>query len=338
MGRIGLVCAIAIAIAGPTVVAVDPGGGKAAKQVCDVSVSTDRSLTRVLNRLPRNRTVCLRRGIHDLGGSLSVRAPETTIRNYPGERATMLGLLRIEASAQGSVIKNLTLDGRSDPTFVSPLIYANGAVLRNNEITNGHTDTCILINTYYDRPPPAGVVIEGNRIHDCGRLPATNLEHGIYVAEGAGTIIRGNWIYDNADRGIQLYPNADGTTVTGNVIDGNGQGVILGGDRRQTADDNLIAHNLVANSTVRNNIEEYWEGGIGTGNVVRDNCVWTARLNDLTGDPIHSGILAAPQGFSAFGNAVAQPHYVAAGRNNFKLRPRSGCAGLLDDPPGVPGP
>ncbi|HEY8000903.1 MAG TPA: right-handed parallel beta-helix repeat-containing protein [Solirubrobacterales bacterium] len=338
MGRIGLICAIAIAIAGPAVAAADPGGGTAKKQVCDRSVATDRSLTRVLNRLPRNRTVCLRGGVHDLGGGVSVRAPQTTIRNYPGERATMLGLLRIEASAQGSVIKNLTLDGSSGSPFVSPLIYADQAVLRNNEITNGHTDTCILINSYYDRPPPVGVLIEGNRIHDCGRLPSTNLDHGIYVAEASGAIIRDNWIYDNADRGIQLYPNANGTTVTGNVIDGNGQGVILGGTGGQAAADNLIAHNVIANSTLRNNVEDYWEGAIGTGNVVRDNCVWTARLDDLSGEPVHSGILAAPQGFTAYDNAVAKPLYHAAGRNNFKLRPRSECAALLRAPPGAPGP
>ena len=42
-------------------------------------------------------------------------------------------------------------------------------------------------------------------------------------------MIRDNWIYDNADRGVQLYPDADGTVVTGNVIDGNGEGVIFGG-------------------------------------------------------------------------------------------------------------
>ena len=73
-------------------------------------------------------------------------------------------------------------------------------------------------------------MIEHNRIHDCGVLPATNLDHGIYVAEADHTVIRRNLIYDNADRGVQLYPDADGTVVTGNVIDGNGEGVIFGGD------------------------------------------------------------------------------------------------------------
>ena len=51
-------------------------------------------------------------------------------------------------------------------------------------------------------------MIEHNRIHDCGELPATNFDHGVYVAEARDTVIRDNWIYSNADRGVQLYPDA----------------------------------------------------------------------------------------------------------------------------------
>jgi parallel beta-helix repeat protein len=323
------------------VLAVDPGGEATAapKRVCDVTVSPERSLAAVLRRLPRNRTVCLRRGIHELGqGALSVGAPETTIRNYPGERATMLGSLRVEVTATGSVIKNLTLDGRSDPPALSPLIYADGTVLRNNEITNGHTDICIHLDSYYDDPPPVGVLIEDNRIHDCGKLPAANHDHGIYVGDAVGTIIRDNWIYDNADRGIQLYWNADRTTITGNVIDGNGEGVIFGGGDGQTSDDNLVANNVIANSTERHNVEDSWDGPIGSGNVVRDNCVWSARLDYYTGEPGNSGIVGAAAGFTAFDNTIANPLYMAAGRNNFNLRPSSRCAALVHDPPGRPGP
>ena len=50
------------------------------------------------------------------------------------------------------------------------------------------------------------MVIERNRIHDCGELPATNHQHGIYVAHAIGTVIRDNWIYDNADRGFSFTP------------------------------------------------------------------------------------------------------------------------------------
>jgi parallel beta-helix repeat protein len=304
-----------------------------------VRVDAGSSLPRVLDGLPRNRTVCLHRGVHEWSGGLSLRAPRTTIRNYPGERATMRGLVRIEVSATGSVIKNLTLDGRSDRLFLSPLIYADRAVLRNNEITNGNTGICVHIDSYNDHPPPQGVVIHANRIHDCGALPPSNVDHGIYVGDAVGTIIRGNWIYDNADRGIQLYPNADGTSVTGNVIEGNGQGILFGGSGGQTADNNLVAHNVISGSIVRHNVEDSWEGSVGTGNVVRDNCVWTTTLDpNYSGKPAQSGIVGGARGFTAFNNTVANPGYVAAARHNFSLRPSSRCAAVVHDAPGVPGP
>lgn len=251
----------------------------------------------------------------------------------------MRGLVRIEASATRSAIKNLTLDGRSDQRFLSPLIYADRAVLRNNEITNGNTAICVHIDSYNDRPPPHGVVIDANRVHNCGVLPPLNHDHGIYVGDAVGTIIRDNWIYDNADRGIQLYSNADSTTVTGNVIEGNGQGIIFGGSDGQTADDNLVAHNVISGSIVRYNVEDSWGGTVGTGNVVRDNCLWTTTPDPYySGEPAQSGIVGGAPGFTAFNNTVANPRYVAAARHNFSLRPSSPCAAVVHDAPGVPGP
>ena len=76
-------------------------------------------------------------------------------------------------------------------------------------------------------------MIERNRIHNCGQLPPTNHHHGIYVEASDGARITDNWIYDNADRGIQLFPDAQGTYVARNVIDGNGQGVIFSRDVRE---------------------------------------------------------------------------------------------------------
>ena len=83
-------------------------------------------------------------------------------------------------------------------------------------------------------------MIERNRIHDCGALPSTNKDHGIYVSEARGTVIRDNWIYDNADRGVQLYPDADGTPITGNVIDSNGEGIVFAGTGAEVSSNNLV--------------------------------------------------------------------------------------------------
>jgi parallel beta-helix repeat protein len=87
-------------------------------------------------------------------------------------------------------------------------------------------------------------------------LPRTNNNYGIYVSAARGTRIMDNWIYDNADRGIQLYSDANNTLVANNVIDANGEGVIFSGSGNQVSSDNEIKNNVIANSRVRWLVEE----------------------------------------------------------------------------------
>ena len=53
--------------------------------------------------------------------------------------------------------------------------------------------------------------IERNRIHDCGVLPAENHHHGIYIEASDDARVIDNWIYDNADRGVQMFPDSQGS-------------------------------------------------------------------------------------------------------------------------------
>ena len=55
-----------------------------------------------------------------------------------------------------------------------------------------------------------GTVLEHNRIYDCGQLPPTNHQHGIYVSAARDTRIISNLIYDNADRGFSFTPTLKG--------------------------------------------------------------------------------------------------------------------------------
>ena len=281
--RVGLFAA-SLVVAGLAASAV-AGSASAAVAGCDRVAATNGSDAapgttaapfatpqKLIGSLAPGQTGCLRAGVYVWSGDLSIRTPGVRVASFPGERATLQGRLRIEATADGAVVEDLTLDGRNSNNNLSPLVYADGAVLRDNEITNHHSEICVHVTAYPGAGPPRGVVIEGNRIHDCGSLPATNMDHGIYIGEARDTVIRDNWIYDNADRGIQLYPDADGTLVTGNVIDGNGQGVAIGGSGSQTSDNNLVEHNVITNSTIRYNVEGSWGSSVGTGNVVRENC------------------------------------------------------------------
>jgi parallel beta-helix repeat protein len=274
---------------------------------------------KLIGSLSPGQTGCLRGGEY-VATEYSIATPNVRITSYPGERATLRGRLRIEPTADNAVVENLDLDGRNPNDWLGPLIYADHAVLRGNDITNHHDPMiCVHVDDFPGYGPPEGVVIEDNRIHDCG-VPGSNMHHGVYLAVARGTVIRNNVIYDNADRGIQLYPDADGSRITGNVIDGNGEGVLFGGDGTLTSDDNLVEGNVITNSRLRYNVESSFPGPIGTGNVARDNCVWGGVYGDSNG-----GTERNPRGYALAGNIVSDPLYTARSAADYTLRPESPC-------------
>ena len=156
----------------------------------------------------------------------------TQVTSYPGERATVLGRLRVADTANHVTVSSLDLDGRNDENLPSPTINGDDVTFADNDVTNHHTTICFILGSdSYGRA--RDTVIERNRIHNCGQLPATNHHHGIYVEASDGARITDNWIYDNADRGVQLFPDAQGTYIARNVIDGNGQDHLLPRVREQ---------------------------------------------------------------------------------------------------------
>ena len=273
--------------------------------------------------LSSGQTGCFRAGT--FSGSISVRVPNLTLTSYPGERATLVGYFAVAFQGSGDTVKNLNIDGR--PAVATPQISADNVTFSGNDVTNHNTAICFTVGGAGYRP--RNTVIENNNIHDCGRLPAQNGDHGIYIDDATGTIVRGNWIHNNADRGVQMYPNGDNSLVTGNIIDSNGEGVIFAGAGGQTSDNNVVKHNIITNSQVRQNVESYWGSGpVGVGDVVTNNCIKGAA------DPYYatqngSGILSPRVGFTVRSNLIADPRYVNRAAGDYRLQRNSPCASIL---------
>ena len=144
------------------------------------------------------------------------------------------------------------------------------------------------------------------------------LESAFDVCEASGTRIEWNLIYGNADRGVQLYPDAQATTVDHNVIDGNGEGIIFSGDNGYASSNSNVYDNLLTNARARHDAESWWPAGnpIGTRNALHDNCIWGGA---------RSPIDTSGGGFSAYRNLVVNPEYVAAAKHNYQLAPTSPC-------------
>jgi parallel beta-helix repeat protein len=285
-----------------------------------------KSVQHLIDSLAPGQTGCLRSGAYaDSDQEIKFETPSTTLTSYPGERATVKGRVWVAQTAHATTIADLDIDGRNDRTLPSPTINADDVVLRGNDITNFHTSICVSVGSPHTWGRAHRTLIEGNRVHNCGLLPATNYDHGIYVSAADDTTIRDNLIYDNADRGIQLYDDAQRTVITGNIVDGNGQGIIFGGSEEAASSNNVVEHNVITNSKLRDNVESSWGGPVGSGNVVRSNCVGGGAYDEGDG-----GILKDEKaGFSTVGNILEAPTYANPDAGDFTIDPSSPCAAMV---------
>jgi nitrous oxidase accessory protein NosD len=306
---------VATALAAITVTAAPA----AAAAGCDQTASPGQgAVQRLVDSLQPGQVGCLHGGTYT--GDVRVNTRGITLTRFGAERATVKGRLWIARGADGVTVEGLYLDGTNRDDLPSPTINADGATFTRNDVTNNHRSICFVLG-HPDWGRADDARIELNRIHDCGRLPAAGHDHGIYVAMAANTLIRGNWIYDNADYGIQLYPNAQRSRIVGNVIDGNGMGITFSGEYGVTSSDNLVEGNVIANSKHRYNVESWFARGtpIGRGNVVRDNCI-KGGVRDFG-----NGGIADEWGFRVVDTIRTRASYANRAADDFRLAPGNPC-------------
>jgi parallel beta-helix repeat protein len=304
-----------------------------------------RTAQHLVDSLQSGDVGCLRSG--NFTQDVTINKPNVTLSSYNGETATVVGRLYVTKDGDNTTVSNLNLDGRNSANLPSPTVDGDNITFSGNDVTNRNTAICFNIGSVNPQWGRAhNVVIADNRIHNCGILPAQNHDHGIYVEASDNLVIRDNTIDHNADRGIQLYPDADNTTITGNVIDSNGQGIIFSGGNEyngyEVSDNNTVTQNLITNSKVRYNVESYYPGGgtSGTGNVVTDNCIHGATGTYGSADG-GAGIQGPQDGFTASNNLNVTPAYSNPAAGDYSLPAGSACAQFLGgdtDNPVTPAP
>ena len=286
-----------------------------------------RTVQRLVNALRPGQTGCLLDGIYHgnvriaRGGLPGARVRLTVA---PGEGATIQGRIEVIKGADYVTVRGLTLDGRNAQHLQSPMIDANHVTFSHDDVTNHHTGICFGIGS----PTwgwATGTLITHDRVHGCGQpTPSDNYQHGFYIGAATDTRIEWSLIYDNAARGIQLYPDAQYTTIDHNIIDGNGEGIIISGEGGTASSHTNIFENIVSNSTVRHDIQSWWPRGnpVGVDNFVHENCVWGGR-----GRPIDM----AGGGLRAAHNARVNPMFVNAAAHDYRLKPSSPCLFAVGD-------
>jgi Right handed beta helix region len=303
-------------VASPTGSDVNPGTLAAPFETPQKLVSTLRA----------GQTGCLRAGTYTQdvtfrsGGTASARL---RLMSYPGETATVVGRMYLAMGADYVTVRGLNIDGVNPLHRQSPMIDANYDKFIYDDITNDHTGICVGIGS----PTwgwSTGTLFTHDRVHDCGVLPATNYNHGFYIGGATDTTIEWSMIYANADRGIQLYPEADYTTIDHNIIDGNGEGIIISGTDGVASSHTNVYDNILSNATQRHDVESWWPVGnpIGVGNIVHDNCVWGGAKGTID---------TSGGGFTAWNNVTANPEFADAATHNYAISATSPCLPSVGD-------
>jgi chitodextrinase len=276
----------------------------------------------LLGSLTSGQVGCLHGGIYTASSSnvLDVSKSNVTLMAYPGENPVLRGLVIVRNGANGVRLANLSIDGPGGSNTIQ--IYGDDFVLEGSDITNSWRGrSCMMLGDgsagTADRP-----VIRNNRFHECGSLSNGNQDHAIYAAHVVNGQISNNTFWDTAGYTVHLYPDAQGTTVSHNTIDGGSPsvrgGVIFGGDSNNASSGNVVEYNVIAYSTTYN-IESWWGGPVGNGNVARYNCVYGG------GD----GNIAPQNGFVATGNVVANPLFEDRSGADYALLATSPCLSLI---------
>jgi parallel beta-helix repeat protein len=285
-----------------------------------------QSAEKLVSSLAPGQTGCLHGGTYDENVKVSqggnAGAP-VTLTSYPGETATVVGRFWVARGADYVTVSHLNLDGRNSQNLPSPTITANHATFSYDDVTDDHTAICFSVG---DSTWGAadGTLITDSRVHDCGIMPAHNYNHGIYVDDATNTTISWNEIYNNSDRGVQLYPNAQHTTVDHNIITGNGENILFSGDDGQASSGADVYDNILADARVRNDVESWWPSGnpVGTGNQLHNNCVWGGREGTID---------TSSGGFSSYANQTVNPQFANASAGNFHLPATSPCLAMTGD-------
>ena len=300
-----------------------PSGSDSAAGTLSAPFQTAQKLA---SSLAPGETGCLEAGTYNenvtfrTGGTA---AAPITLASYPGQTATIVGRIYVAEGADYTTLTGLDLDGANPGLLESPTIDANHVTFSYDDVTNDHTGICFGIGSA-TWGWATDTLITHDRVHDCGQLPATNLQHAFYIGGATDTTIEWSLIYANADRGIQLYPEALGTTVDHNIIDDNGEGILISGAEGVASSDTNVYDNVISDANVRHDVESYWPAGnpVGVGNTVHDNCVWGG---------VQGTIDTSSGGYTASNNLTVNPEFVNAAAHDYEMNPASPCLSLVGD-------
>jgi Right handed beta helix region len=288
-----------------------------------------RTVQRLADSLRPGQVGCLRAGRFTSSGSLLLRirrggrpGSRLTIRSYPGERATLVGIVYIPQGSDDVTLASLNIQGNGGQNTIQ--VNSADDVIQDNDITNNWLgNSCMILGDSSGYGAATRPIVTRNRFHECGNPAHGTHDHGIYANNVNGGQITDNLFWNLAAYAIQFYPSARGVLFARNVVDGGGRsvrgGVLFAGDAGYPpSSNNTVAYNIIAYAQTYN-IDYWWGGSIGNGNTAHDNCLWAGKQGNING----------PVGFTTSNNLIANPLFTDKTNHIYTLPLTSPCLAVV---------
>jgi hypothetical protein len=301
------------------------------------ATSPYRTAQYLVNHLAFGETGCLTGTFNE---GVTISAAGVTLASVPGQRARLVGGVRLNVTANRVTVRDFDVDGYGFAYSTFRIIGADQVSVINMDITNrnypngtsNYNAICLLAGAgaTFETDPSYTVwdlLIEGSRIHNCGDDAH---EHAIYLETTRNAIVRDSYLYGNNGYGVSMYPDAQGSLIEHNVIDGNSRagranltfsGEAAGGEyaKPHGSDNNTVLYNVISNAVTRYNVDSYYPTGSisPSNNRVGSNCVWNAPYGNFGGT----------NGYTQSNNKNADPLYVNVPAGDYSLQGTSPCTG-----------
>ena len=271
--------------------------------------------------LPAGSSFAAREVITGVGSS----GGRVTITTEPGgARATLLDGIETTQASRYLTLTNLAIGAldNSPTRGVSGTVVLRGysTALTRSDVGPGTLKqagrSCIVLDH-------AGTaLISGNVLHNCNGDSPGLYGAGVLAATSAGARILDNVIFGNVSGdALAFAPSAQYSVVRHNLIVNNLNGVYFGGGPRVASRHNRVEENVISGSG-RFVVHSAYDANspIGSGNVVRKNCLWNPNTK-----------LAAGIGFKLAVNRTVNPRVVKK-PGTYRLAAASPCRAYRPQP------